>query len=459
MNDSPGWASPRSSRSEEQGPGGGNEDSARDGAPPTWSKQQPPAGEWSAPGAGGFEFGGGTPPSPPAWQQPRSGGPGWGAPSGWQQPAWGKPTSPKPGVIPLRPLGVGEILDGAVSTMRAHWRTVLGVSFVVALISQTAIAVLEGLGVYGDTSVNTVSPDPTATADEFLDAFSGLLAARSVALVITMVGVVMATAVLTMVTSRAVLGHPVTTREAWADARPQLLRLFGLTGLMLLIGVSLLAVCVAPGVVLAVNGARAPGAALVLVGLLAGVVVLASVLIRLCLASPALMLERQGIIKAMKRSVKLVRGSWWRVFGIQLLSMLLVYIVTSIIQIPFVVIGAVASPEGLTSLTGDTTVSFLIILGVGAVIGSTITFPISAGVTALLYMDQRIRREALDLELARAAGVPGFGTTPAPTAPAPTARAGRTTDGAGASSGDMAASGDAQASGAPGGTDDTATEG
>ena len=37
-----------------------------------------------------------------------------------------------------------------------------------------------------------------------------------------------------------------------------------------------------------------------------------------------------------------------------------------------------------------------------------ITFPITAGVTVLLYIDQRIRREALDLELARAAGVPGF---------------------------------------------------
>ena len=30
-----------------------------------------------------------------------------------------------------------------------------------------------------------------------------------------------------------------------------------------------------------------------------------------------------------------------------------------------------------------------------------------AGITALLYIDRRIRREALDIELARAAGVPG----------------------------------------------------
>ena len=36
-------------------------------------------------------------------------------------------------------------------------------------------------------------------------------------------------------------------------------------------------------------------------------------------------------------------------------------------------------------------------------VASTVTLPISAGVTSLLYMDQRIRRESLDIELARAA--------------------------------------------------------
>ena len=43
-------------------------------------------------------------------------------------------------------------------------------------------------------------------------------------------------------------------------------------------------------------------------------------------------------------------------------------------------------------------------------IASAITYPIAAGVSVLLYIDQRIRREALDLELARAAGVPGYET-------------------------------------------------
>ena len=61
--------------------------------------------------------------------------------------------------------------------------------------------------------------------------------------------------------------------------------------------------------------------------------------------------------------------------------------------------------------------TFLIVSGIGSVIGSMITFPITAGVTVLLYIDHRIRREALDIELARAAGVPGYGSEPPGNAP------------------------------------------
>lgn len=132
MNDTPGWASPGSAPSDGQDasvprPAAPADDTgAPSDSPSKWSKTQPPAGQWSAPSA--------PAPVPPA---PRS-APGWGGPGpGGRHPGWGQPPlAAKPGVIPLRPLGVGEILDGAVSTLRAHWRTVLGVTIVVAVISQ-----------------------------------------------------------------------------------------------------------------------------------------------------------------------------------------------------------------------------------------------------------------------------------------------------------------------------------
>jgi hypothetical protein len=135
--------------------------------------------------------------------------------------------------------------------------------------------------------------------------------------------------------------------------------------------------------------------------------------VRFSLASPALMLEKQGIKKAMGRSVKLVRGSWWRVFGIQLLAAIIASIVSAIVVIPFSLIAAAFSGDGVSGLlngTGGLGWTYLVVSGIGSVIGSTITFPITAGVTVLLYIDQRIRREALDLELARAAGIQDYGS-------------------------------------------------
>ena len=63
----------------------------------------------------------------------------------------------------------------------------------------------------------------------------------AVVFLISLIGTVVATALLTTVTSRAVLGKPVTTGEAWRDARPQVPKLFGLIFLLLLIAVGVVA--------------------------------------------------------------------------------------------------------------------------------------------------------------------------------------------------------------------------
>ncbi|APY87994.1 hypothetical protein DCW30_07035 [Streptomyces alfalfae] len=417
MNDTPGWASPGSAPSDGQdsgkpdageptGPGGPS-------SPPKWSKEQPPPAQWSPPSG---PHAGQTPPPPPpppgqgggwGWGGPPPGGPGgpggypgWGA---WQGP----PPAAKPGVIPLRPLGVGEILDGAVSTMRAHWRTVLGISLTVAVLTEIVVVLLQGL-VLNDAADTEALNDPSATLGEITRAMGDTLLSSGVVLVITLLGTIVATALLTMVTSRAVLGKSVTATEAWQDSRPQLARLFGLTLLIPLIGTAIVAVGVLPGVLIALGGSAEAGAGLAVLGGFAATILAVWIVLRFSLASPALMLEKQGVKKSLARSVKLVRGSWWRVFGIQLLAAIIANIVASIIVIPFTFIAGALSGDGVTGFlnnTGDLGWTFLIISGVGSVIGSMLTFPITAGVTVLLYIDQRIRREALDLELARAAGL------------------------------------------------------
>ncbi|MGV9287902.1 glycerophosphoryl diester phosphodiesterase membrane domain-containing protein [Streptomyces sp. NPDC003719] len=425
MNDTPGWTSPGSAPSDGQEPGasgsadrpGTGEPADRPSAEPTspgtkWSKEQPPPGQWSAPTGPGQtppppppHTGWGTPPPPPGHARPGGyGGYGYG---GWGGP----PPAAKPGVIPLRPLGVGEILDGAVSTMRTHWRTVLGISLTVAVFTEIIVVLLRGL-VLDNTGTEALN-DPDATVSELADALTATTIDSGVVFLISLIGTVVATALLTTVTSRAVLGRPVTTREAWRDARPQVLRLFGLIVLLLLMVAGLLLVAMLPGLLVTTTAGGEAGVALTALGFLAGVVVAVWLMVRFSLASPALMLEKQGIKKAMSRSTKLVNGSWWRVFGIQLLATVIANIVASIIVIPFTFLAAALSGDGVSGFlegSGDLGWTFLVVSGIGSVIGSMITFPITAGVTVLLYIDQRIRREALDLELARAAGTQGSGS-------------------------------------------------
>ncbi|MGW7084110.1 glycerophosphoryl diester phosphodiesterase membrane domain-containing protein [Streptomyces sp. NPDC054871] len=427
MNDTPGWASPGSAPSDpsDDGQDSGKHQPAEpadqpDGPASKWSKEQPPPAQWSAPSppaAGqtppppappppGGGWGGGRPGGPgPGPGGPVPGGPGgypgWGA---WQGP----PPAAKPGVIPLRPLGVGEILDGAVSTMRTYWRTVLGISLAVAVFTEIVVILLQGF-VLNDSASTEALDDPSATVGELTRALGDTLLSSGVILLITLLGTIIATALLTMVTSRAVLGKSVTTAEAWQDAKPQLPRLIGLTLLLPLIGMAVVAAGSLPGVLIAVAGSSDAGVSLAVLGGFAALIVAIWLLVRFSLASPALMLEKQGVKKSMTRSAKLVRGSWWRVFGIQLLAAIIANVVASIIVIPFALIAGALSGDGVTGFldsgTGDLGWTFLIVSGVGSVIGSMLTFPITAGVTVLLYVDQRIRREALDLELARAAGL------------------------------------------------------
>lgn len=439
MKDTPGWASPGSAPSDGQEPGASGPAEPADSpesaqqppadqpAPgPNWSKEQPPAGQWSAPT--GTQTPGQAPPPPPGpgWGTPPPAGPGapagWGgAPQGYGPPGgyggwgggWGgPPPAAKPGVIPLRPLGVGEILDGAVSTMRTHWRTVLGISLTVAVVTEILVILVQGFLLDDRVDTDALN-DPSATLDEITRAMGDSLLNSGVILLISAIGTVIATALLTTVTSRAVLGKPVSTGEAWRDARPQVPRLFGLLFLLLLITMGVAVAGAVPGIVLAASGAGDGGVALAVLGALASTVVAVWLWFRFSLASPALMLEKQGIRKALSRSAKLVKGSWWRVFGIQLLAMIIANVVAAIVIIPFTFLAGAVSGEGASNILNGTTEfgwTFLIVSGVGSVIGSMITLPITAGVTVLLYIDQRIRREALDLELARAAGVQGSGT-------------------------------------------------
>jgi hypothetical protein len=287
----------------------------------------------------------------------------------------------KPGVIPLRPLSLGEILDGAITAIRRYPVMILGVSAVVAVIA-AGLNLVASLVLLPDIQ-RVANLGPAATQQEIADAGLSLLgnvfATVGIALVIALLARTFLSGFLTVVMGQAVLGRPVTFPEAMAEVKPRLLPLLGLTLLYSLVVFVGALLCFLPGIYLGVMYS---------------------------LATPALLLERSTIRQAMSRSWKLVSGSFWRVFGILLLAGLIGAVINAIIGIPFSLgsgaFSALTSPPGqaVAPSTGA-----LVLQAVGSVIGETITAPFVALVTVLIYIDQRMRKEGMDIELARAAGV------------------------------------------------------
>ena len=403
MSDTPGWTSPGRPEGEDV-PAPGNTGGAPVAGPsptpsgwtpaPGWSSQQPPAYPAAAPPG---------PPPPPGYGG--AGSPGWGSGPGWGPPPGWQPDV-KPGIVPLRPLGLGELLDGAIQAMRANPRVMLGLSAIIVTLQQVVQVV--GLAIL-TRPLTALDANEQVSDAQLLGLVAGGGVTLLVGLALAFVVQVILTGILTVVVSRCVLGQTMTAAEAWQTVRPRLWPLFGLTLLVAAVLVAAVLVGAVPALFVALVGG--PGwliAVVAVLGILAGVAVAIWLYVSLALSSPALVLEKQRVVAAMRRSRTLVKNAWWRTFGILLLTAVIVFAISAAVSFPFTALSLFFSGENGTSLPA------LILNGLAGVVAGVITFPFAAGVTVLLYVDRRIRREGLDLELARAAGVTIPGRTSGP---------------------------------------------
>ncbi|MGO1582051.1 MAG: glycerophosphoryl diester phosphodiesterase membrane domain-containing protein, partial [Actinomycetaceae bacterium] len=118
------------------------------------------------------------------------------------------------------------------------------------------------------------------------------------------------------------------------------------------------------------------------------------VLARLSLAYPAVVLEKAGPGTALSRSWSLTKGSTWRVVGIYVLAFLIAGVIVAVVGVPVALVG---------QLLGLSPALMVIAVTLLDVLVSLVTTPFTAGVISLVYIDQRMRREGLDVQLARAA--------------------------------------------------------
>ena len=104
---------------------------------------------------------------------------------------------------------------------------------------------------------------------------------------------------------------------------------------------------------------------------------------------PVVVIERLKPIDAFKRSLKLVRGNWWRVFGATAIFFLTAVGTFVLSWLPFYLISLVLPEEA--GLRG-------IIQQIGVYIGGTLTIPPIYIFLTVLYYDLRYRKEDFSFE-------------------------------------------------------------
>ncbi len=200
--------------------------------PPAYQGYPPPGGGYPPPGypppgyppPGGY----GPPPGygpPGGYPPPGYGPPGYPPPGypppGYGPPGYGPPVAPalKPGVIPLRPLSLSDIFNGAVAYIRANPKATLGLTTVVVVVAQLLALILS----VGPLAV-TGELQPSLSGEEVsTGALLGSSASSIAGAVATWLSSILLSGMLTVVVGRAVFGTSITIGEAWQRLRPRLL--------------------------------------------------------------------------------------------------------------------------------------------------------------------------------------------------------------------------------------------
>lgn len=373
-----------------------------------WGEATPPQPRYGQYGPGDGTQG----PTPPNASQPQYGQPQYGQPqygdSQYGQPGggpagFGQFQAPdKPGIIPLRPLRLGEFLDGAFGALRANPRVMLGFTAVVISIA-VAIATF---GVYvARNPVRNLFSDGPDTGDfnmaAELDVLEMQVSSSGISLIMLFV-VPLMTGLLIASVSRSVIGQKTTMKQVWALSKRKLGFLLLLT---LLLGLASSLAIAAYIALIALLATVANGWAAVAFGIVGAIGLIIGhlwIMVRTLLIPPILVLEDARFWGSVKRAWVLSRGSFWRLFGIYLFTQVIVGVVSSIIVTPASFIATFLA-VGTDTMSGIP----LLIMSLASVLIYTITVSFTAAVVALLYIDLRIRREGLDVELTAAARAQG----------------------------------------------------
>lgn len=318
----------------------------------------------------------------------------------------------KPGIIPLRPLSIGDIYQGAFAAIKTNARTMFG--FTAALLG---VVLVISIGI-NYAIINLVLPNYLSPSSPYAAVFTSLSGSFSQlgGSLLQVLATVLLSGLIVVAVSRSVLGRVASSKEVWERTKSKFLPLIGLniitsiiSGLMMIIGIVVFFVLLASVASTAKTDREfLQDLGVSLVGLLILMVISALVSsylsIKFSVASPAMVLENLGVFAAIGRSWSLTRGNFWRLFGINILTAIITSMVAGIfggiagaLGAIFVVVGS-SSPEDVLASLNTTYILTMVM----STIAQLLILPFTSSVNALLYIDLRMRKEGLDVELRNA---------------------------------------------------------
>ena len=293
----------------------------------------------------------------------------------------------------LRPLGVGERIDAGIKLYRRNFKVLLAAFGVVGV--PIAIA-YGGLQWWLSDTIANAQPaivrnvDGTTTLHwSSIDALYGKLA---ITYFVGFVLTVAAKAIFYRAFTDSYLSEGTTIRGAITGGLSKLGSVLWIT--LLIEGTLAIAVALYLAMIVGLSplgpGAIAPAT-------VTGCVLFAfffwwSIANRFAVAS--MMMEDVRGSQALRRSMALVRGSWWSVFG----TLVLVELIVLLLGIAFgVAFRAIASAFYPTTNVGPHAFVDALLSQAGSLL---VLAPFTAAVVTVLCVDMRVRKEGLDLELA-----------------------------------------------------------
>ncbi len=326
----------------------------------------------------------------------------------------------------LRPLNLGDVLDGSVKLYRHNLGTFLGISAVI----HVPVTLLGGASSW----LVSLASKPSAGAQS--EALFGALTVHFLVIAIMLVLLPICQAALSLAVSEVYLGRPISVVGAYERTLRHLWPLLGSIFLAGLIeSLPLLGFGVVAGVSVALVMAVRHTAAMVvaaLVVIVVGLGALAAFLlfyVWFMFAPVAVVVEGRGAVESLRRSRELVRGRGWPIFGAWFILLLLAYAINGAISFVLAAPGAVIFWQELSNFPrGGSPDHFMLWFQTAGNLSWVLVMPLLYTGVVLLYYDQRVRKEGFDLEMmAQALGIPPAAppaepprqTAGGPTPPAP----------------------------------------